>query len=200
VSQPDAGQEFWFDRARRLKQQGELSELMHLCIANLPYPAAFRELAIALRRASKNLRQAGEPDEQCWRVLYVWAVYERFLFASPTVTLSPAAGFTEAGRTYSAFNVAELAHRQGAMDRLVADYQTMGYARLSLLNKTDRKRLVERWGEPAQHQDPRQVYQQAWGGYVHTYERTIIAEQESFRDELMAALKRDTDGAGASAG
>jgi hypothetical protein len=57
------------------------------------------------------------------------------------------------------YNVTAIARQQGARQTITADDHTLGDQSLSLLHKTDRRHLVECWGKPMQHQDPRVIYQ-----------------------------------------
>lgn len=184
------GSEFWADKVKRLKQQGEVDEVIEICRRKLPLPAAFRELAMALRKRIKALRKEGKSIEQSLKELYEIAAYERFLYGSPTVTLSEHAGHTEAGRTYPAFNVAEIAHKNKARSRLSFPYERLGYEHFELLNNSDIKLLVELWGEPNSHNHPQQIYLDQWQTYVAEYEARIIAQNEASATEWRELTKQ----------
>jgi len=158
--------EFWFDVLLRFKKNGELDQIIDLCTRKLPLPAAFEEMAIALRKKIRALRQTQQPYDSQLRQLYELAIYERFLYPSPSVTL-------EGGDSYPTYNVAEIAHTHHTRDRLSYDYQTIGYQHLPFLKKTDRKWLVEVWGEPAQHQDPHLLHHALWQQGVTRFEKQL---------------------------
>ena len=166
--------EFWADKVKRLKKECADNKVIAICEKNIPFPAAFKELMIALRKVIlKAIKERNEIGGLLNR-LYDTAVYHRFMFASPTVILSPKVSTIEDLRVYPSFNVAEIAHKKGAMFIIKAKYPVIGYHFLELLNKTDIKWLVTAWGEPKSHADPRQIYLMEWKKHLEHFERNII--------------------------
>ncbi len=153
---------FWHDELKRLKESGEYKVALDLAVDNLPFPAAFREAAICLRALIRAAKKSGDDIGPLLSELYNIAAYESFLYPSnekPIVRLAR-------NHTYPAFNVAEIAHRAKALQVLDYDYDSLGYKRLSQLNKGDIKNLVAAWGQPSTHATLRAMYRGEWDYYV----------------------------------
>ena len=178
------GEEFWFDTLCRLKAAGELELVIDLCQRKLPLPAAFRELAVALRKSIRAQRRNGRDPSDQLRALYELAAYERFLFDSPTVEIRSAVGADATTSTYPAFNVAMLAHNNGVYHRLAFPYTHFGTEYLVLLNKTDVKLMQKTWGQNTEQRNPRVEYQAEWTPFVDAFERHCQDSDRRFREEM----------------
>jgi hypothetical protein len=174
------GDEFWADKVKRLNKTEQTGAVVELCKRKLPLPAAFTCLAVALRRQIASQKKQSSDYEAQLKELYELAVYERFLHATPTVTLGKDASPIPEGRVFPAYNVAEIAHFDGVRIRLSSRYDHHGYRYLSLLNKTDIKLMIRRWGEPHHHQDPRQEYSALWSKYVSQFEQKIVHDSQNW--------------------
>jgi hypothetical protein len=181
--------EFWADKVKRLKKEGAYDEVINICKKNIPLPAAFRELSIALRKKIIIALKQDKNINSKLNMLYELAVYHRFLFAYPTVKISKIAAFSEEGRIYPTFSVAGLAHNKGAMKKIKANYTDMGYKFIELLNKTDIKWMVTVWGEPKNHADPRQVYLVEWNKHLERFEKNIIKSNKRMINEWKKLLR-----------
>ena len=63
-------------------------------------------------------------------------------------------------------------------------YDELGHERLELLNKTDRRWLVESWGEPHRHATLNELHQSVW----NHYEYKLIHERSTDRVNIMSGL------------
>jgi hypothetical protein len=181
--------EFWVDRVKRLKKEGCDKKVIAICENNLPLPAAFKELMIALRKAIAKFHKECRDTDNLLNKLYDNAVYYRFLFAYPTVMLSSKVSQIEILRVYPSFNVAEIAHKKGARHVIKSIYSDIGYHYLELLNKTDIKWLVKAWGEPINHADPKQIYLMEWNRHLEYFESNIIKSNERIIKGLRKLLR-----------
>jgi hypothetical protein len=173
----DAGV-FWADRIKQFRD--DPGKRLQTAMNNLPLPAAFREAAVALRAIIRGKRKAKEPCEEELGLLYWLAAVESFM-------LPYAERLQEPG-----FNVVESIPGR-RLRSLAIDYRELGYEKLELLNKTDKKWLVEAWGKPVMHQTLNQVHRRLWDEYEGRLIRRRQAEREQSARELEDLLKSDLD-------
>lgn len=121
-------------------------------LKGLPYPAAFREAALGLRATIREKAKAKESYEDELIALYKVAVWQSFGMK-----------YSERAQTIG-FNILERIPG-GLITNLKYEYQTMGYEKLELVNKTDAKRMVELWGEPKNHSTLLEAYNSLWKEY-----------------------------------
>jgi hypothetical protein len=129
--------EFWADKVRRLKMQGCSEEVIRESCKNIPYPGAFREIAIAIRKDIRARRKENLKATDLLLQLYHWAVIENFFSRVE----------------WSKIINERILHSTARLSikGIKTPYETIGYANLALLNRTDVKWLVETFGEPASH-------------------------------------------------
>lgn len=156
MRQTIADGEFWADRIKKLRD--EPAKRLELAIDNLPLPGAFKEAAKTIRAMirTKRSEKADAGDEL--RRLYWLAAIHSFMVPYSAILKEPG------------YNVMEAAPGR-RIATLPYSYPTLGYASLSLLNKTDHKWIVEAWGEPASHS-------------------TLNANHRALWDEVEAGLAR----------
>jgi hypothetical protein len=129
----------------------EPDERLRIALENLPLPAAFREAAIALRQIIREKRKVKESDDEELKFLYSLAAVESF--ASATAYIEELAE--------PIWNALELMTPED-WQSLTYEWRTLGCHELPLLTKTDRRRMVERWGEPAEHTNLRRLHEDVW--------------------------------------
>lgn len=152
----DAGA-FWADHIKSFRQDAQAR--LQLALRNLPLSAAFREAAVALRSLIRAKRKAKQLYEEELAFLYWLAAIDSF-------SVPYSARLREPG-----FNVIE--SMPGAVIRnLSFDYARLGYERLALLNATDRKWIVESWGEPKAHSTLNEIHSSVWRDYEEKLLRT----------------------------
>ena len=145
----DAGA-FWADRIKGFRQDAQ--KRLQLALRNLPLPAAFREAAVALRSLIRAKRKTKQAYEEELAFLYWVAAIDSF-------SVPYSARLREPG-----FNVIE--SMPGAVIRnLPFDYDRLGHEQLALLNATDRKWIIERWGEPKAHSTLHELHRTVWVEY-----------------------------------
>lgn len=159
---------FWADHIKTLKS--EPAKRFSLAQRNLPLPGAFREAAIALRALIRQRRQAKEEYGGLLEALYQLAAQHNFLLSTPSID------------SYPSFGVAEGMPKR-AWKSLDMPYSEIGYEKLELLNQTDRKRIVEAWGEPERHQHVQTLHKDVWDKYVEKWRALRKAEDERMRKE-----------------
>ena len=154
---------FWFDEIR--KQKDNPDERLAMALKNLPLPAAFREAAKALRQIIRAYRAHSKPVEAPLTMLYGLSATESFASASAYIQelLEPA------------FNAVEMLS-ENDWRSLRFDYIHLGYEKLPLLSKTDRKWIREAWGEPEAHTTLRALYPEAWSAAVRALTNKRVAE------------------------
>ena len=150
--------EFWADQIRRLRD--DPGKRLAMALEHLPLPRAFKEAAVALRAIIRERRKSNEPFEQYLAWLYWLAA--AYSFMDP---------FSERLRE-PGYNVMESVPGQ-VIRSLDFDYSNLGHQKLDLLNKTDRKWLVECWGEPDQHSTLNALHRNVWD----EYEKKLIARR-----------------------
>jgi hypothetical protein len=154
--------EFWADEIKRYKDDPR--KRLALAWENLPYPAAFRHAAVAIRSLLKGSLADGQDIGPLLDRLYGLAALENFLFDEPALPngLGPA------------FNVAEGIPKE-TLAGLEFPYDEIGYEKLPLLSKSDVKLLVSRWGEPRRHRSARRYRYEDWQRFLGAYERSVPA-------------------------
>ena len=140
---------FWADEARSARDQP--NERLYIAVENLPLPAAFREAAIALRQIIRDRREAREPYEEEVRFLYSLAAVESFVSATPYIEKLAEPGW----------NAVEMMTPED-WQSLTFQWDSLGCNQLPLLTKTDRRQMIDRWGEPHSHTTLRQVHGDLW--------------------------------------
>ena len=132
---------------------------------NIPYPAAFREIAIAIRKDIRARRKVKNSANDLLRELYKWAVIENF--------------FT--GIDWYSILTKQVLHSTAlsCVKGIKTPYLKIGYKNLGLLNKTDLKWLVEAFGEPDIHATAKDVNEELWQEAVETFR---VEEQRDERD------------------
>ena len=125
---------FWADEIKKLR--GDSKKRYEFAIANLPLPAAFSEAAISIRSLIRGRRKKKQDYQDYLSVLYWLAAVESFGIDYSKRLEQPG------------YNVMERV--PGAVVKgLKYEYSSLGYDKLRLLNKTDRKWLKDAWGEPS---------------------------------------------------
>lgn len=111
-----------------------------LALTKLPFQSAFHEAAIALRHI---LRQSSSHATKSLKLLYWLAVVH---------TLTRLDDITPSGADIARCITGD------QLTQLPISYKQIGYEFLLLLNQGDKNLLIEHWGEPTQHQDPKRVF------------------------------------------
>ena len=140
---------FWADEARNARDQAE--ERLRIAAENLPLPAAFREAAIALRQMIREKRKVKESDDEELEFLYSLAAVKSFVSATAYIE----------ELAEPAWNAIEMMTSED-WKSLTYQWRTLGCNELSLLTKTDRRQMIERWGEPAEHTTLRRLHEGVW--------------------------------------
>jgi len=163
-----AGQ-FWADKIKKYK--GEPLKRLNTALENLPFPAAFREAAVAIRALIKEKRKNKEDFEEELTLLYWLAAVRSFI-----VDYAPK--LEEPG-----FNViASIPVKR--IKSLSFTYSELGYKKLELLNKTDCKWLIETWGEPQNHSTLNDLHKNVWD----EYEIRLIEKRREDSEKLWSDL------------
>lgn len=145
----DAG-EFWADRIKQYRADAQAR--LQLALKNLPLPAAFREASVALRSFIRTKRKEKQPYEEELAFLY-------WLAAICSFPIPYSAKLKEPG-----FNVIE--SMPGTVIRnLPFEYCVLGYEKLELLNATDKKWIIEIWGEPERQSTIHELHRSVWDTY-----------------------------------
>lgn len=173
------GGEFWFHKVGRLKSEGRSEDLVGECAANIPFPAAFREIARAIRKDVRDRRKKKADTRDLLALIYRWAVIENFFSGCRKGSLTE----SSAGQTrieWNRVNDEELIHSTAKLciKGIETPYETIGYANLALLNKTDVKWLVEALGEPKSHSSAKEANLGLWHRAVKNFR---VAAQEDER-------------------
>lgn len=142
--------EFWADRIKSLK--GDPAKRLKLALNNLPLPASFRESAIALRGLVKEKRNDNQNYEDELALLYWLAALNSFSVPYSELLQEPG------------YNIIESIPAK-ILKELPFTYHELGYEHLDLLNKTDIKWIVEKWGSPKNHSTLHMMHINVWSEY-----------------------------------
>jgi hypothetical protein len=139
--------EFWGDAIQDLKDDPRAR--LEMARRQLPLPGAFREMAVALRALIKEARKEGQPFEPLLRELHHFIAISSWYEPYNPIAREP--GFNVLERT-----------SYGKLAALDLSWERIGCNELLGLNKTDRKLMIETWGEPAQHTTANALYRNLW--------------------------------------
>jgi len=142
--------EFWADRIKEYK--GEPAKRLKLALENMPLPASFREAAIATRALIREKRKEKESHDEQLYLLYWLAAVDSFSIPYSKKLQEPG------------YNVIESIPGE-KLKTLPFSYKSLGYADLTLLNKTDVKWLIEVWGEPESYSTLHKLHLDVWEEY-----------------------------------
>lgn len=156
---------FWADRITRFRDQP--IERLNIAIENLPLPAAFREAAVAIRALARERIGRKEDFTDELVLLYWLAAIESFGVPYSHFLGQPG------------FNVLQSIPGQ-VIKALPFTYAQLGYKHLGLLNKTDTKWCIARWGEPAAHITLNELHSDMW----HKFEIEEKSRQVRQREAL----------------
>lgn len=158
--------EFWADKVQRLKKEGASDEVIRESGKNIPYPAAFREIAIAIRKDIRARRKENVSAKDLLRKLYKWAVIENFF-----VDIQWNKIVTERILHSTA---------RSCIKGIKAPYTSIGYENLGLLNKTDLTWLLEAFGEPETHATAQDANGELWQKAVETFRAAEQRDEQHF--------------------
>jgi hypothetical protein len=170
---------FWADHIKTLRA----SPMARLACAleYRPLPGAYTEAAVALRALIREKRKSSGDWSAELSKLYSLAAESGFLLDTPYIE--------GIGPGYNvACTISDETRRS-----LAFPYADLGYEEMSLLNKTDRKWVVEAWGEPDRHQEPQHLHQSVWDGAVSKCLDARKRRDEEFRRDINA-LRAGTAG------
>jgi len=147
---------------------------------NIPYPAAFREIAIAIREDIRARRKQKIDTRNLLLKLYQWAVIKDFF---NRVEWSKIINERILHSTVRPF-----------IKAIKAPYKTVGYANLldcwvgvhgvqsfvPILKKTDIKWLVEAFGEPDTHLTAKDANPELWRQAVEAFRAALQRDEQHF--------------------
>ncbi len=181
--------EFWSDAVKRLKREKRYADAAEICRQQIPLPAAFRDLMVSLRALIRQKRKAKATCEDLLRELFEVAVYGDVLTRFPYVELARPILGEKSVRGYPGYGIAEIAHRNGARSRMRFDYEQIGYRNVTWLGASDRKWLLEAWGEPKRHSDPFEQFQPDWLRALDEFARALESQEKRSQQEWQDLIR-----------
>lgn len=130
----------WKEKCKELRQAQQFEQALICAEQAWPQSQSYEQTAVTIRAAIKQAQQAGSPDAETWlQALYRAAAESSFLYDK--VPGEPEMRWQTVARSY---NRADL--------RLIPlPWNEIGVNELKLLTKTDRRLMIQAWGEPGQH-------------------------------------------------
>jgi hypothetical protein len=169
----EAGGEFWYETLRRDKD--DPARRYDIARRHLPLPAAWREMAIALRAMIKQARNEGLDFEDRLRELHQLASIWSFSDPAPS------------GRAGAGYGVIEMTP-YAKLAALDLAWDKIGCDELSLLNQADRKLMRQLWGEPAQHATAHDLYREFFDRQARKIAAAEKRRQRERQDRYMAEI------------
>jgi len=169
--------EFWAEEIKRLRDDPPAR--LELALADRPYPAAYREAAIALRALIRQAQKDGGATNDLLSQLYELGMEHAFLHDREFME--------ELGVS---FDVAERFARE-ELDLLAFRYAEFGHERAALFTKTDRKWFEDAWGSPEGNRSPTEAYEDRWRKHAEEVKTENEAHLEELQ-RLMSAAKTET--------
>lgn len=163
------GGEIWSEAIHEV--QNNPTARLAMAHRQLPLPAAFREMSIALRAIIRQLRKDGQPFDDELRQLHYWAALSSWSAPYSEVLGEPG------------YNIME-STPYAKLAELDLSYEVIGSEELAGLNKTDRKMMREAWGEPKAHTTAHVLYRGLW----REQERKLIEVRTINRSALIREI------------
>ncbi len=155
---PENG-EFWSHALERIK--GDPDQRYAMARRHLPLPAAWREMAVALRTTIRQARKEKRPYEDLLRELHHLAAMSSYAGCGPIQRVPYA--------------------RIASLD---LGYDRVGFEKLPLLGVTDGKWMVEIWGKPADHTTAAELYAEMLAADLRRIEADKKREDAERMDRL----------------
>lgn len=168
----------WTDEVKSLETNGDIKGALEASFEALPVPAAFKRAAIILRKIIRAKRKNREDYDATLGLLYDLAVKENFLYQTPYIK-----------NIQTGVDAIVWVTPDDVWKSLSYEYKTIGYNKLPLLNKTDAKWILERWGEPEQHINAQHHFSEIWNFCVKQYVKIKKKESDDWKKELSSMLK-----------
>jgi len=167
---------FWADHIKTLYDRP--ADRLDFARRYLPLPGAFREALTATRALIRKSRKAGEDTRPLLEELYQLAALNFYLNRRDRVDGLPA------WNVVGVITAEEIAS-------LRFWYDEIGYEVLDTLKPTDRKWLVEAFGEPGAHRDPREVFVEPFQSGLRRFREQQQAEEARFQAEFNEGIRRN---------
>jgi hypothetical protein len=129
----------WQLQVKTLRMSQQYDEALEVCRAEFPKVQAMQQAAIILRQQLNINQENNVAFEHLLQNLY---------------NLAALADIYSDGQ----HKASSLAHVMAALHNSKANYRSMGYQQLKLLNKGDIRLLVQAWGMPDTHRRAQEVY------------------------------------------
>jgi hypothetical protein len=129
----------WQLQVKSLRMSQQYDEALEVCRTQFPKVQAMQQAAIILRQ-QLNISQENN-------VAYDHLLQNLYNLAALADIYSD-----------TRHNASSLAHIMAALHNGKANYRSMGYQQLKLLNKGDIRLLVQAWGTPETHRHAQEVY------------------------------------------
>ncbi len=171
----EAGGEFWYEALQREKD--DPARRYEIARRHLPLPAAWREMAIALRAVIRQARKAGADFEPQLRELHRLAAIWSFSAPAPS------------GRAGSGYGVIEMTP-YAKLAALDLSWSRVGCDELSLLNATDRKLMRATWGESKTHTTAHALYRTIFRAEAARVELARARQRDQYVERAMASIER----------
>ncbi len=169
----EEGGEFWYETLQKSKSDPEAR--FAIAQRHLPLPAAWDEMAVALRAMIRGDRKEGRDPEAHLRELYRLAAIWSFAVENAA----------DRGRGYGVLEMTPYA-RVAALEY---SWDKIGCDELVLLKVTDRKWMREAWGEPTTHTTAKQLY----ADYYRQEDARVSRQNEARRARQRAKWEAEID-------
>jgi hypothetical protein len=167
----EEGGDFWYDTLQR--EKADPVRRYEIARRHLPLPAAWREMAIALRAMISLARKSDESYENYLKELHQLASIWSFSDPAPS------------GRAGTGYRIMELTPyaKFAAFD---LQWNRIGCDKLALLNQSDRKLMRYAWGEPDNHSTASQLYREFVAKELRRIDRAESRLRKESLDRSMA--------------
>lgn len=166
------GGEFWYETLQRSKDDPQ--RRYEIAERHLPLPAAWREMAIALRAMIRQARKEGADAEPALRKLHGLAALWSFAVETDA----------DKGIGYGLFEMTPYSRFAG----LDLSWERIGCDELILLNATDRKWMRAAWGEPPVHSSAKRRNRELYLAVSARVRELNGIERERRQAEAMARI------------
>ncbi len=164
--------EFWYEALQRSKDDPRAR--LEIAERNLPLPAAWREMAIALRAMIRQARKDGADADPALRRLHRLASLWSFAVETDA----------DKGIGYGLFEMTPYSR----FADLELSWESIGCDELVLLNATDRKWMRTAWGEPFTHSTAKRVHPELYLAVSARVRELNGIERERRHAEAMARI------------
>ena len=145
ISPPSKNPSNWRQLALEMRKENQIEQALNLCKSKFPLYTAYKEATLIFKSILRNKGLSQAKIQRTLSQLYKIAAIAELIYMKKSARVKP---LTDKFKTVDV----------SLLHKIPFDYNKLGYLELPLLTKKDTRVLVSHWGEPRNHDSPRNLY------------------------------------------